>query len=63
MRRMAFPACAPPAFSNTVARTRGDPADRAAADRLPRRMLARVKVPFRDKIPGSATRGNLAASD
>ena len=44
MRRMAFPACAPPAFSNTAARARRDPADRAAADRLPHRMLARFKV-------------------
>ena len=44
MRRMAYPACAPPAFSNTAARARRDPADRAAADRLPHRMLARFKV-------------------
>jgi hypothetical protein len=44
MRRMAYPAYAPPAFSNTAARARRDLADPAAADRLPHWMLARFKV-------------------
>ena len=39
-----LPGLRPPAFSNTAARARRDPADRAAADRLPHRMLARFKV-------------------
>jgi hypothetical protein len=51
MRRMAFPACAPPAFSNTAARARRDPADRAAADR---HSIPLTNPPQRDWI-GSST--------